>query len=69
MDAPTIATIVGGPFGLSAVALWFAFQKDKQCSALMERITTLAVQQATVNEKSTASIDALREAIRLGTRP
>jgi hypothetical protein len=69
MDVATIATVIGGPFGLSAIALWFAFKKDQQCIVLMEKITQLAVNQATVNERSISSIDALRDAIRQGTRP
>lgn len=69
MEATTIATVIGGPFGLTALALWFAFQKDRQCSILMSKITDLAVQQAMVNERATASIDALRSAIIQGTRP
>jgi hypothetical protein len=69
MDATAIAAVLTGPFGLAAVALWFAFTKDRQCSALMARIEALAVQQATVNQAAIASIDALRDAIRQGTRP
>lgn len=69
MEVTTIATIVGGPFGLSALALWFAFQKDRQCTVLMTKLTDLAVQQAIVNERATASIDALRAVIVQGTRP
>jgi hypothetical protein len=69
MDATAIAAVLTGPLGLSAISLWFAFYKDRQCTALMARIEILAVQQAGVNERAIASIDALRDAIKQGTHP
>ena len=62
-----IGALPGG--GIAALAIWFALRKDGQCTALMEKLTDIAVKQAISNEQVSASLTTLRDAIRLGTKP
>jgi hypothetical protein len=70
MDASVIQGLIGAlpGGGVASLAVWFALRKDTQCTGLMQQLTDIAVKQATSNEQVASSINALRDAIRLGTK-
>ena len=71
MDVTVIQGLIGAlpGGGVAALAVWFALKKDSQCTALMDKLTDIAVKQATSNEQVAASLSAVRDAIKAGTRP
>ena len=71
MDASAIQTILGAlpGGGIAALAIFFAWKKDQQCTALAAQLTEIAKGSAVSNQQVVSSIDALREAIKQGTRP
>jgi hypothetical protein len=70
MDVATLSGLIGAlPGGsVAVIALWFALRKDAQCQAMMTQITDIASKSAVSNVQVASSIDALRDAIRAGTK-
>lgn len=71
MDVSTIAELFK-TFGLAGMvailAIWALIQKDKQCTAMMEKVSEIAKDNAVAAQQVATSLETLREAIRLGTR-
>ena len=70
MEAAAIVELIqsfGPGMGVGGLGLWFGFKKDAQCTALMERIITIAEGQTASNAQVSSSLDAIRAAIKLGT--
>lgn len=61
-----LGALPGG--GIACLALWFAWKKDAQCTALMQQMTELVKSSTASAGEVKASLDAIREAIRTGTR-
>lgn len=70
MEADIIKGLVGAipGGGIAALAIWFALKKDSQCTALMQQMADLAKAQAVSASEIKNAMDAIREAIRIGTR-
>ena len=70
MDPAAIQTILGSipGGGIAALAIYFALRKDNQANALADKLAELGKAQAVSNTQVSSSIDALREAIKQGTR-
>lgn len=60
-----IGAIPGG--GVATLAVWWAIRKDNQCNALMDKMTALAQAQAVAASEVKSALDAIRDAIRVGT--
>ncbi|MBV9842043.1 MAG: hypothetical protein JOY99_11055 [Sphingomonadaceae bacterium] len=61
-----IGAIPGG--GIAVLAIWALIKKDAQCTALMAQLADIGKASAVTNSQVVSSIDALREAIKQGTR-
>lgn len=61
-----LGVIPGG--GIAALAIWFAIRKDAQCTSLMQQLTDIAKGTAVSNQQVVSSLDALRDAIKQGTK-
>lgn len=70
MEADIIKGLVGAipGGGIAAIAIWFAIKKDSQCTMLMQQMVELAKAQAVGTAEVKSALDAIREAIRIGTR-
>lgn len=70
MDPAAIQAILGvlPGGGLAALAIYALFKKDQQCTALAAQLTDIAKASAVSNAQVSASLDALRDAIRQGTK-
>ena len=70
MDASAIQAMIGAipGGGIAALCVWFALRKDGQYVALMQQMVDLVKTQAVANAEMKATLDGLRDAIRLGTR-
>lgn len=69
MDVSALSGLIGAlpGGGVAVLAVWFALRKDNQCNALMEKMAELARVQAVGTSEVKAALDAIREAIRVGT--
>lgn len=61
-----LGVLPGG--GVAALAIWFALRKDQQCTSLAQQLTDIAKSTAVSNQQVVSSLDALRDAIKMGTR-
>ncbi len=71
MEAVAIGELIttfGPGTAIAALSLFFAWQKDKQCTALMERLAIIAEKNAVANEGVKSALIAVRDAIQVGTR-
>lgn len=69
MEATAIQSIIGviPGGGIAALAIWFAIRKDNQCTELMKQMADLARAQAVGTSEVKQALDAIRDAIRVGT--